>query len=267
MSRYPQMATLSQRDRSVMARFVAFCAREGLDSLGDALRDEAVVASFLAIGCKGLAPHSLGTYRSVLQRIAGCDFSSVFEFEASAAPRPYTTKEVAALWSMAQNQSTSVRIERAEILLATMLGAGLRPGELARATCSDIWCFRSQTLIVVRGSPSRSVWVLPPYDQELARLPDATSRYLFRPGAKVRDAKNLIGEVCAMLVCDPDEVSLLARRARATFICGLLRTGTPLRKLCVMAGLKDVESLLRYARHVEGAPRTKAQLRAAARVQ
>jgi hypothetical protein len=36
-------------------------------------------------------------------------------------------------------------------------------------------------------------------------------------------------------------------------------------ELCAMAGLLGVESLLRYARHVDGAPRSKAQLRAALR--
>jgi integrase len=264
MSRYPQMVALSQRDRSVMARFVSFCAREGVGSPSEAVRDQAVVASFLVTGCKGLAPHSLGTYRSVLSRVAGCDYRLVFEFEASPAPRPYTSKEVGALWSMAQNQSSSLRVERAEVLLATMLGAGLRPGELAKALCSDVLALGDRTLIVVGGSSDRSIWVRSPYDKELARLSDETSRHLFRPGAKVRDAKNLIGEVCATLVRDPDEVSLLARRARATFICGLLNLRTPLRQLCAIAGLKDVESLLRYSRHVEGAPRTKASLRAAA---
>jgi integrase len=258
------MAVLSQRDRSVMARFVAFCAREGVDSPTEALGDEAIVAAFLTIGCSGLKAHSLGTYRSVLARIAGARYRSVPEFAASLAPRPYTSKEVAALWSMAQNQSSPLRIERAKVLLSTMLGAGLRPGELARATRCDLVSSGTETLIVVGGSPTRALSVLSPYDRELARLADGTCRYLFRPGATVRDQKNLVGGVCAELVRDPDEVSLLARRARTTFICGHLQAGTPLLKICAVAGLKDVESLLRYARHVEGAPRSKAQLRALA---
>jgi len=36
-------------------------------------------------------------------------------------------------------------------------------------------------------------------------------------------------------------------------------------ELCAMARLESVESLLRYARHVDGAPQSKAALRAAAR--
>jgi hypothetical protein len=44
-----------------------------------------------------------------------------------------------------------------------------------------------------------------------------------------------------------------------------LLAGTALGELCAMAGLESVESLLRYARHVDGAPQSKAALRAAAR--
>jgi len=156
------MAVLSQRDRSVLARFGAFCASEGVDSSTEMLGDEAFVAAFLTIGCRGLKPHSLGTYRSVLARIAGARYRSVDEFAGSCAPRPYTSKEVAALWSMAQNQSSPLRTERAKVLLSTMLGAGLRPGELARASRRDLLSAGTETLIVVRGSPSRALWVHSP---------------------------------------------------------------------------------------------------------
>ena len=50
-------------------------------------------------------------------------------------------------------------------------------------------------------------------------------------------------------------------RARSTFICSHLAAGTPLRQLLHMADISEVESLLRYARLVPGAPRSKAELR------
>jgi hypothetical protein len=89
--------------------------------------------------------------------------------------------------------------------------------------------------------------------------------YLFRPGATVRDTKHLVGEIAARLVGDPDEVALSSGRCRSTFLCTHLANDTPLRELCAQAGLIDVESLLRYARHVPSAPRTKAELRARAK--
>jgi hypothetical protein len=265
MSRYPQMAGLSQRDRSVLGRFEGFCALEGLGSPATALGDGACVEAFLAIGCRGLVPHSLGTYRSVLVRLGGGSAAGACGFPGSPAPRPYTRLEVAALWSMASHQASARRITNAKILLASMLGAGLHPGELARLNGTDVQCSGTTTSVVVAGGRPRRMGVRAPYDNELAALAQGVTGYLFRPGARVRGAKNLIGEVCAALVHDPDEVSLVSGRARSTFICAHLQQRTPLHALCAAAGLEGVESLLRYARHVNGAPASKALLREAAR--
>jgi integrase len=265
MSRYPQMAGLSQRDRSVLGRFGAFCAQEGLGPLAAVIEDQAVIEAFLALGCRSLAPHSVGTYRSVLWRLSGTASPSPGRFPASAAPRPYGPSDVAALWSMARHQPSTRRITNASVLLATMLGAGLHPGELARLMACDVQRRDAATTLVVSGARARLVPVMAPYDIALAAIADRTSGYLFRPGAAVRTAKNLIGEVCAALVHDPDEVALVSGRARATFLCAHLRARTALGELCAMAGLEGVESLLRYARHVDGAPQSKAALRRAAR--
>ncbi len=259
------MAGLSQRDRSVLGRFGAFCAQEGLGPVAAVIEDPAVIEAFLALGCRALTPHSLGTYRSVLWRLAQTTYPSPARFPASSAPRPYSSSEVAALWSMARHQSSTLRVTNATVLLASMLGAGLHPGELARLMTGDVHRHDGTTCVAIGGARARTVPVVPPYDVALAAVAGRSSGYLFRPGAAVRTAKNLIGEVCAALVHDPDEVTLVSGRARATFICAHLRAHTPLGELCSMAGVLGVESLLRYARHVEGAPRSKAALRAAAR--
>jgi integrase len=260
MSRYLQMSVLSQRDASVLGRFRAFCAVEGV---AFDLADPALIEAFLAIGCADLAPHSLGTYRSVLVRLGRCSFRSDRGFAASGAPVPYRALEVADLWSMATSQSSPSRVTRATVLLSTMLGAGLRPGELAALKGGEVTQRGGAVFVHVGASAARTVRVRDPYGGELAALAQNSCGYLFRPGAEQRRAKNLIGEVCAALVHDPDDVALVSGRARSTFICAHLGAGTPLDQLCAMAGLEGVESLLRYARHVEGAPRSKAQLRAA----
>ena len=263
------MAGLSQRDRSVLGRFGAFCAQEGLGPVATALEDGAVIEAFLALGCRSLVPHSVGTYRSVLLRLSGAAYLSPGRFPASVAPRPYSSSDVAALWSMARHQSSTLRITNATVLLASFLGAGLHPGELARLMACDVHCHEGTTRVGVGvgvgGARARTVRVVSPYDVALAKVAERSSGYLFRPGAAVRTAKNLIGEVCAALVHDPDEVALVSGRARATFICAHLSAHTPLGELCAMAGVLGVESLLRYARHVDGAPQSKAALRAAAR--
>jgi integrase len=259
------MAGLSQRDRSVLGRFEGFCALEGLGPPASALSEAACIEAFLAIGCAGLVPPSLGTYRSVLRRLGGGSAEGVRSFPGSPAPRPYSRGEVAALWSMATHQSSARRITRAQVLLASMLGAGLHPSELAWLEGADVHRGAGTTSVVVAGARARTVRVREPYGAMLGALAKDQSGYLFRPSARVRGAKNFIGEVCAALVHDPDEVSLVSGRARSTFICAHLGERTPLAQLCAAAGVEGVESLLRYARHVDGAPASKAQLRAAAR--
>lgn len=255
------LVVLGQRDASVLRRFEAFCAAEGFGPSDPALRDVRVIEAFLAIGCSGLAPHSLGTYRATLVRLGGAP-RGTREFSASSAPAPYDDAQIAALWSMARHQSRASRVTDATVLLGATLGAGLRPGELARLASGDVTRQRARVVVTLRGRDARTVPVLAPYGDDLAAVARERPGYLFRPGAVVRTTKNLVGEVADRLVRDPDEVALSSARARSTFICAHLAAGTALGEICDLAGLHDVESLLRYARHVPGAATSKAGLRA-----
>ncbi len=256
---------LGQRDASVLRRFEEFCTREGL-RVEVALDDGAVVETFLSIDCSTLRAHSLGTYRSTLCRRGSLAPSR--RFPASPAPLPYSERDLATLWSRARHQASRARIENATVLIAAMVGAGLRPRELAHLRGVSVLRSNERVRVRVRvGANHRLVPVEEPYASVLVALARERRGYLFRPGAMVRDTKNLVGEICASLVGDPDEVALSSGRCRSTFICGHLASDTPLGELCAMAGLKDVESLLRYARHVSGAPQTKAHLRARAKQQ
>lgn len=256
------MATLSPRDASVLRRFEVFCALEGITSPA-AWGDEAAVEAFLAIGCSHLAPHSLGTYRSTLARLGGITTSS--EFPGSRAAHPYDRVELSALWSIVRHQPSPARIANATVLLGIMVGAGLRPGEVAQLRRADLEWRRGELVVTVRGPDERRVPVLSPYREALRTITASRTDFLFRPGAGRRTTKNLVGETCAALVRDPEDVALHSARARATFICQHLKSETPLAQLCELAGLQSVESLLRYAAFVEGAPATKATLRAKVR--
>jgi len=248
MSRYSIVA-LGQRDASVLRRFEEFCALEGL-AVDRALKNADAVEAFLTIGCSTLRAHSLGTYRSTLRRRGS--FPTSRQFPASPAPLPYSERDLAALWSRARSQASRARVHNATVLLAAMVGAGLRPREVAHLRGSDVRRLKGRVLVRVRGA-SRLVPVRDPDAGVLVALADEQRGYLFRPAARVRDTKNLVGEIAGSLAGDPDEVALSSGRARSTFICGHLASDTPLRELCVWAGLHDVESLLRYARHVSGA--------------
>jgi len=250
---------LDQRDASVLRRFEHFCAVEGLTFDG-AFHDAHVVEAFLLIGCSTLSAHSLGTYRSTLRRIGGAP-QTTRGFPASPAPAPYDDRDLAGLWARANHQTSRARIDNATVLLAAMVGAGLRPRELAHLHGSDVEVGAKEVSVRVRGD-GRLVPVEGLYASVVLERARERRAYLFRPGAMARDTKNLVGEIAARLVGDPDGVALSSGRCRSTFLCTHLANDTPLRELCALAGLRDVESLLRYARHVASAPQTKAELRA-----
>jgi len=250
---------LGQRDASVLRRFEEFCALEGLN-VEAALEDADVIEAFLSIGCSSLGAHSLGTYRSTLRRLGGAS-RTTRGFAASLAPAPYRERDLAALWARANHQASRARVANATVLLATTLGAGLRPRELAHLRDCDVEVGAKEVSVRVRGD-GRLVPVEGLYASVLLERARERRAYLFRPGAMARDTKNLVGEIAHSLVGDPDEVALSSGRARSTFLCRHLANDTPLRELCALAGLGDVASLLRYARHVPSAPQTKAELRA-----
>lgn len=252
--------TLGQRDASVLRRFEEFCALEGL-TVDRALENGDVVEAFLTISCSTLRAHSLGTYRSTLRRLGGVS-RTPRGFAASLAPAPYHERDLAALWSRARSQGNERRVANATVLLCAMVGAGLRPRELAHLRGSDVLRSNGRVSVRVLGATARLVPIDELHARVLVELADEQRGYLFRPGASVRDAKNLVGEIAATLVGDPDEVTLSSGRGRSTFICRHLAGDTALRELCAMAGLIDVESLARYARYVSSAPQTKAGLRA-----
>ncbi len=254
---------LGQRDASVLRRFEEFCALEGL-RVDRALADAHVVEAFLTISCSTLCAHSLGTYRSTLRRLGGAP-RTPRAFSASLAPAPYSERDLAALWSRARSQASAARIANATVLLAAMVGAGLRPREVAHLRAPDVLRSRGRVRVRVRGNPSRLVPVEGRGASVLVALAEEQRDYLFRPNALVRDTKNLVGEIAASLAGDPDEVVLSSGRCRSTFLCAHLASDTALRELCALAGLGEVESLARYARHVASAPQTKAELRARAR--
>ena len=148
---------LGQRDASVLRRFEEFCALEGL-RFDRSLDDAHVVEAFLTVSCSTLRAHSLGTYRSTLRRLGRAP-RTTREFPASPAPPPYGTRDLAALWSRARHQASRARVTNATVLLATMVGAGLRPREVAWLRGSDVLYSNGRVVVVV---PSARLTALVP---------------------------------------------------------------------------------------------------------
>ena len=156
---------LSQRDASVLRRFEEFCALEGLN-FDQAFDNADAVETFVSIGCPTLSAHSLGTYRSTLRRIGGAP-RTTRGFPASPAPAPYGEGDLAGLWARVNHQASRARIANATVLLATMVGAGLRPRELAHLHGPDVVRASGRVALRVAGPSSRRV----PVERNLRRHP------------------------------------------------------------------------------------------------
>ena len=248
------------RERSVLARLEHFCDEEGLPIA--TLRHE-VMAAFVDKGLSSRTPSTRGTYRSVLRQVAGpSGVRAGTPFSASPAPAPYGSEERSELWAIAMAQPKPWRRHSALMLMALGIGAGLRSGEITLATTADVVGRTGSLRVSVGDRVSRTVRVQPDYAALLAALAKRTEgTFLFHRPAVDRTYYNFVNDFCRQLVCDPAAPKLSANRCRSSYICDHLAAGTPLSVLLELSGIKEVESLLRYARHVDGAPRSKAALR------
>jgi integrase len=253
----------AMRERSVLAGLGRFCHNEGLGSpplVGE------VVEAFVGQGLAGRAPSTKGTYRSVLRQLSSATTGQKTSIPFSGAPaaRPYAPSERAELMSIALAQPKQWRRHSALALLALGVGAGLRPGEIVAARRADVVVGRAGVLSVTVGvTTSRTVAVRPPFGALLEELSaNGRGEWLFHPEEAVRSYSNFVNDFCRYLVRDPGAATLSANRCRASFICDHLGAGTDLSVLLDAAGINEVESLLRYARHVPRSPQSKAALRA-----
>ena len=209
-----------------------------------------VAEAFVVAGLAGRAASTKGTYRSVLRSLGGSPRPArATPFSGSPAQAPYSSKESGELFAIAACQRQAWRRRSALALLALGIGAGLRAGELAAATGDDV--VPQGEGVAVRVGPGRVVPVTAPYAKAVAELAEqAGPGYLFCPGGADRAYKNFVNNFCYGLVADPAAPRFSSGRARSSFICGHLAAGTPLQLLLYIAGIVEVESLLRYARHV-----------------
>jgi hypothetical protein len=249
----------AMRERSVLARLEHFCQGEGL---GPASLRHEVTAAFVDLGLVGRAPSTRGTYRSVLRQLAGPSaVRAGAPFSGSPAPAPYSPEERSELWAIAMAQPKPWRRHSALVLMALSIGAGLRAGEVTVARAHDVISRTGSLRVSVAPAP-RTVSVRAPYAALLAELvTGADGTFLFHHQQIDRTYPNFVNDFCRQLVSDPAAPRLSANRCRSSFIADHLAAGTPLSVLLQQSGVKEVESLLRYARHVDGAPNSKAALR------
>jgi len=254
-----------QRMASVQGRFAAFCADVGLDvSIGRRF-DPDLIEAFVVGGLPGRRSSTKGTYRSVLVRLVpeeDLPSSRGTPFPGSVASVPYTGEERSGLLAMAAAQRMESTRRSAFCALAATIGAGLAAGELTALRGSHVVSLGGEVVVVVgrrrpRAVPVASSWALP-----LSALAErAGDDFCFHPGPADRTYKNFVNNFCRHLVCDPALPLLSAGRGRASFICDHLAGATALSEILAITGIEEVESLARYARHIEGVTASKAALR------
>jgi integrase len=256
----------ARRERSVLCGLERFCAGQGLDSSTLA---NPLIAAYLCAGLEGRAPSTKGTYHSVLRAVGGIEApKGAPRFAGSPAPAPYSRAERAELYAIARAQRRAWRVRSALALLALCLGTGVRSGELVTLRWSDVET-RGDRVRVSLGPPAVRVIEMRPHEAALVEQLRIDGDgidgdgYLFHPGEADRSYPNFVNDFCRTVEADPGAPRISAARARASFICDHFVERTPLHVLLEKSGIAEVESLLRYARHVERAPQSKAALRAA----
>jgi integrase len=255
-----------RRADSVIRSLGAFGAGRGLPLSAGCLLDYDVIEAFCAAGLRDRAASTRGTYRSVLYALAaeagGPPPGRATPFAGAPAPPPYSREERADLFSMARAQRSPGKRSAALAMAGSGIGAGLRPGELAALRGIHVARAGETVLTRVAGPVPRAVPAAGRYGPLLAELAaGAGDGFVFRPGPAGRGYKNFVAGFTDRLAAGPAAPRLSMSRCRATFICDHLTAGTPLAELLVICGIREAESLARYARHVEGAP-PKAVLRA-----
>jgi integrase len=254
-------APAGRRERSVEACFARFCRAEGLD---DPAPSHLLIEAFCAKGLTGRAPATKGTYRSVLRQRSEVVLP-VFRpaYRGADAKAPYSDEERADLVAIASAQPQPWRGEAALVILALGIGAGLSAAEIVASSRSDIEEGAEGAVVTVAGTRPRRVEVRPPYAPILLALATRPgSAHLFHPGDADRNYRNFVNHIALTLRADPNAPHLSVARCRSSYICDRLEEHWPLADLLTATGIREVESLLRYARHVTGAPKTKAGLRA-----
>ena len=258
-------ASRSQLRQATVARSLAlFCRRLGIDEPGLAAP---LIEAFCLQGLSSSVPSTRGTYRSVLRRLSGEARPQLApRFAGSRAKPPYSPTERTELYCIARAQRSHWRARSALALISLSLGAGLRAGEIVAARRADVVSSVDGPEVQVRGRLARVVPVVGEAATVLSRLCAGDGdEYLFHPEEAQRSYANFVNDFCAHLVSDPSAPRLVVGRARSSYICGHLACGTPLSELLELTGIAEVESLLRYARHVPAGQQSKAALRAALR--
>ena len=231
-----------------------------VDTIGQPLEPEVVfhpdtIDRFVVDGCTHLAPGTRNNYRSDLRSVGEKTLGpAVYPPAPLQLPKPdplapYSSAEVAALYSWSRGLPTERYRDNVGVILALGLGAGLHSQEINRLVGTDIAVDGDGVLVQVIGERERCVPVLREFEAEvavLARLGDAPVFLPERTSISLKQVPNFIARCPEGSVRRPN-----VNRLRNTWVVRHLSGGTHLSALARAAGVR-ADQLVRYQRFAIG---------------
>lgn len=231
----------------VVTPFVLWCWQDrGLDLEPGQVFRQSVIEQFVATGMPEYARGSRNTFRGRLLRVANvvgtASQRELRPIGRSAPTTPYSTADIARLWSWSTSQNTPARQTDARVLLALGLGCGLAAREVLNLRVRDI--SSDGALVTVPSGRQRTVsvdglWRAPLADRVVAAGRD---EWAFRRRRNSVD----VGQITDFVQRHRTAEDIRVVRMRATWLAGRIRAGQPTTDLLREAGLTQFAALDRY---------------------
>ncbi len=255
----PISADEARRRITIVGLLVAWGHREACYALTrDALFTLDVISEWIDQECQHYSLKVRKMYRARLKSIAATInpkfpvLPQESAYQSAWNPDPYSDAEVIQIKGWARSQTTEVRRNKAHVLLALTMGAGLYTHEVAALRLRDIEIDDQGVIIHVHGGTPRDVPVLAEWEDVLKELvtnvrpvdPDA---YAFAPGRTNRKP-NLVTAFVASTNRNKG-VEPLTRRMRATWVVGHIKAGVPPQAIAHAAGMVTLRNFDKWLYH------------------
>ena len=225
-----------------MSQFLWWCLRTG-NEVDDQLFHPDVVDSFIAQGLPNASKGTRLNYQSQLKAVG----RSVLGYPVYPAPglklntsdptTPYSSDEIAALWSFASALSTSGQRRNAQALVSFCVGAGLKAEEVNTVIGTDVSRGTDGVFVQLpERSGSRLVPVRAAWEDEVWAIAELVGlRPVFRPDRAAVNRKDISRFVEHLPRTDAPR--LVVARLRVTWIVNQLEAGVRLDVIAAAAGV------------------------------
>ena len=262
---FPSQVTLAMK---ALSHIAAWADGQGVPLDTELLLSPDILERYRLTGMRALSERSRATEISRLRRIArSVTVAAPWPAPPAKTGRatispPYSTAEVAALWSDAQHQSTGFRRHAMAALLTLTLGAGLRPGEIFTVTADNLSDQDGVLAVSVAGTSARCIPVRVHYADRLRSLANkAGAGPIVLSQRQGRDRANALLSTFDQSTRSP---ALSMTRLRATWLAEVLATPIIVADLLAVAGIGSARALSDVLSHQQHSPPSHASLTALA---